>query len=437
MKNLVFILVVVLSGYVSLSYNSWFVSKVHAKFRVGVLAEGASDENQEDIALPADFLADATRMLEDVSSLSAEQKTQFMASIPESVDYEFTNQGPYRNIFDFSVFSNRNKSGGIFIVGDSTVAWGFSVDHFAQFAEAEVHALTFGFNVMDDLLLQATDKIIQCFYKSPPTVMVSHSMGSIENPERLRREQDFAIIAIAETKSCEQLYKLVDKNREYEKILQRKKRNADSRNSVQISGSSDQLSRDDSMTAVLALFDFQRYRETIARLEPEMYPLEHVRLHKILEPEKFTELDRSDWSFYRWRPEFRIPFRRDKVYFPWKYLGEDVESENKRLFIRENAGSINAIKSRHREWAERQACFIMPVTLSGESHLRESFLPDESVCHLDFEEILRRDPALTITLQGKQHYAAAGGLIFAALAGNAIRDRELPRWKPIKSITAP
>lgn len=262
---------------------------------------------------------------------------------------------------------------------------------------------------MDEALILATEKVINCYYDESPTVMVSESLGAMGKPERLSRQQDQAIVNISKTQNCRQLYQLVERHRQKGEGLPKK----DEMVAVQLSN----------------ILDFKSYRKSVARFESEMNPLEHVRLHKIMEPDKLEKINNSDLYFYRWQPEFRIPYKHGNQYSTWHPPSREVEKAKYKKYLNDHGERIELISSRHRRWAEKNACFILPLTLSGESALRTSFLPDDSVCRIDFADVIAAEPHTpTITMEGNHHFIASGGIVFAALAGKYVATKEFPAW---------
>ena len=412
-KSYLYISLLILCGYLSFVYNQTVVISVNAAFGIGVTGASEDQIDQDRIRTPADFVDLIAEDLLDVDSLSDREKDVVVQGIPATIDYESRNRGPYTNIYDFSVFDNKDKHGGILVVGDSTMSWGFSISHFSEIAETEVHGLTFGLNAMDDALLLATDRVIECYYAKSPTVMVSHALRSIDAPIRLRREQDQAIVEISKTSNCKQLYRLVSQNRKTDTTA----------------SSGDQRKTENSQPG--GFWRFRNYRAAVASIEPEIGYLKHVELHKIMEDGIFEEMDNSAWSFYRWQPEYRIPFRHDEFYDDiWRPSSHEEERTYFLKYVEEHPDSIEVAASNHRSWARKNACFVLPLTKSAESGVRKHFIPDDVVCQIDFPAIAGANyPSLAIKMNGNHHYAASGGIVFAALAGKYIKSRQLPTWQ--------
>ncbi len=398
-KTTLYSLLLVLCAYLAMGFNQWGVLAIHSFAGLRVTQGNANEKNMQ---TPDAFIASVADALTHSTTLSEADKAVVVGAIPTSLDYEYSHQAPYENVFDFSVFDLKNKQGGILLLGDSTISWGFSVNHFAAMAQVEVHALTFGRNTMDAVLLAATDRIIECYYANPPTVMISNSLTSVSLPSRLNRRQDRAIGDIARTENCEQLDELVNSNRPKEP---------------------DQLKLSESL-------DFRNYRAMIAQIGPGIGRLRHVRLHEIMEPEKFEETGRVDLYFYRWQPEFRIPFRRNSEYLHWRAHESGKTEEFLDRYLRQYGDGVESVAASHRSWADRDACFIQPLTLSPESAVRELFFPAGSFCRLDFNAIAQADAAsMQILMLSGNHQAASGGVVFAAIVGKTIRGKRFPTWR--------
>ena len=422
LKNMLFVSLLFLTGYYSLAHNQQMVDRVHHFFNVGTV-------EQKGMPISNAFYSDAQDILVDVDTLDDAEKEIVLTRLPAVVDYEPTNFGPYKNLYDFSVFAEKDKQGGILFVGDSTISWGFSLDLFETMVGQKVHAFTFGLNVMDEALLLATERIVECYYSTPPTVMVSHSLGSMGKLERLSRDADQIVLDISRAKDCDAVHTLVSDNRK--EILAPSSEGAPALNVQQDMVSGEHTSQLGAVNLKVAdLLDFKKYRANIATHKPEMPKLSHVRLYKILEPNKFKEIDSSDWSFYRWRPEIRIPVRWNGIYDYWRPVSAEAEQVIKEEYERLYPKDIHRVMVRHQEWAKKDACFILPITISGESKLRRSFLPSGSSCRIDFTSILlaqKRQPR--IKMQSNHHFAFTGGVIFAAIAGKHFAGESLPVWQ--------
>ena len=231
--------------------------------------------------------------------------------------------------------------------------------------------------------------------------MLSQSLGSMSKPERLNRQQDLAIIEISQTENCAQLYALVEKNRQ-----------VDDTNEV-------------SLTDFL---NFDKYRSAIALLNLKVTKMEHVRLHEIMEPAKFKEINTSQLFFYRWRPEYRIPLFSDNQYDYWEPINTEDEQQKLEVYKQNHEDDFKLIIARHRIWTKHNTCFILPLTLEGEALLRETFIPDNA-CRINFSDILLAESSIPkISLQSNHHYGATGGIVFGSLAGKYIAVREFPVW---------
>ena len=398
-----YVLFIAVLGYITLLYNYEIISTINTHFNIEFVAK---ENYQKNIMTPVSLIDDVKYSLSEINSLTDDEKEVVLQEIPKIVDYEYR-QGPYKNIFDFSVFDKKNKQSGILLVGDSTLSWGFSIGHLEKFSGVEVHALTYGLNIMDDVLLQATDRIIQCFYKEPPAVLLSNSLESMGKKHRLNRVQDAAIIEISNTKNCEQLYKLVSERRK-------------------IGGEKINFSD---------VFDFRKYRKKIDKVKPVMNVVSHVDIHKIIEPEKFRKLDNSaKWSFIRWVPEFRLPVilnkkHKNKV---WKYI-DGADEINYQYFLnkyaKNNVDTMLLIKDRHRHWFDRNACFIVPLTINAQSLIRKYYSPDKRTCWVNFPDIAKANPKAVIKMQSKHHLGSSGGIVFASLVGKSVKSMALPQWE--------
>jgi hypothetical protein len=85
--------------------------------------------------------------------------------------------------------------------------------------------------------------------------------------------------------------------------------------------------------------------------------------------------------FYRWRPEYRILLESsDEIYYWLPVNVEDEQHRLKEFLRRDDADEVKRIKARYQSWAQKNVCFIIPLTMSGESLLRGSFIPDTSTC---------------------------------------------------------
>jgi len=396
--NVSYCVVLLLCGYVATRFNPFLVSAIHTAADVTVRPGAVS---AHDIPTPHDFLADVTALLARTAALSDAEKRRVLHTIPATVDFEASLQPPYENIFHFSLFDDRAKKGGILLLGDSTLSWGFSVDHFAAMAGSEVHALAYGRNTMEGTLLAATDRIVDCFYARPPAVVISNSLKNMRRGTRQRGPQDRAVTEIAATRNCDELYRLVARHRPEKRTSRWRK-----------------------------ALGFRTYRAALAGVVQPLVRLQHVELHRVMEPAKFSARQGTGLYFYRWQPEFRVPFMRGDAYHTWRPHDPREEQKYLEQYLDKFGDSVEPVASMHQRWAHRDACFVLPLTMPAESAVRRHLFPTDSVCRLDLPALVRAEAsALAIPMQSDHHLAGAGGIVLAAIAGKHVRDRQLPRWR--------
>jgi hypothetical protein len=395
-RNLGYVALIGAAALLAVEFNDRLVTATHS---AASLAIGQDNADRPGIPIPDDLVSAVERGLAQARSLSPNDRLAARAALPDELDYEYTARPPWPNIFDFSVFDRPGRRGGILLVGDSTVSWGFSAPHLAALSAREVHALTWGRNPMDESLLEAVDRIVECYWDEPPAVMVSNSLRALESPERLRRAQDRALAEITAAGNCESLFDLVAARR----------------------ASGDSAAREPGEWST-----FDGYRQRLSGLLRSPVKLRHARLHEIMEPAKFAEPGRTDLYFYRWRPEFRIPFLRDGGYARWRphtrSAGRSGPVDSPDQTVR--------IQAAHRAWMDRQACFVIPLTMRPESEARLDYIGSDRACVIDFNAIAAADGGeLDLPLQGSQHLAVAGGIVLASIVGKYLRNADLPVWR--------
>jgi hypothetical protein len=293
--------VIILVAAVALVINEAAVDGLH---RLAGRTANSSPARVSEVPFPLEIERDLNvtlEGLEDAGVVVREESEAIRSVLPSQVDYEFGNQAPYGNPFDFAVFDRRDKSGGLLVVGDSSVSFGLSLDHIALGFEEEVHSVAFGFNTLDATLLSAIDRIVRCYYEAPPIVLVSHATYVLKS-ERLRRGQDLAIRHVAEAGDCEALDALVG---------QRRTRAGDGEGKAWPSP-----------------FDFAAYRAFVKAAVESPIELRHVAIHELIEPARFDLVDmEAEWQFVRWAPEFRVPYRPEFDYRMWRPVAARFEQE--------------------------------------------------------------------------------------------------------------